>query len=159
MKEMFRIKEFDSFCWVVCDCYKQNLKINSKCTMCGGKGVHKKSIKIWKICDRPESIIKIDRAEKDSYYGTGLTNETGYKEIATKQGELRYWTSDCEYFSENNKFIHFNRKDAQDECDFRNKVNKEVIKDCKEVLDRFIEIQQNLLNIKTVLVLQELGII
>lgn len=98
MYEMFRIKEVEERIKVPCEpCMGRGI-IDKRCHRCGGKGIHHKTIKIWKVLKNTIDIVKIDRKEK----------------------ELRYWICQSEYYPESALLVHFNKEDAQKECDKRN---------------------------------------
>lgn len=117
--EMYRIRKEDMKIKVPCERCMKNGIVNKRCHKCGGNGVHNKTIKVWKVAPRTVTIEKIDRASEDSYY-KGI--QTNYK------GELRYWTGVSEYFNEEDKILHFNRNDAQKECDRRNIEIADILK-------------------------------
>lgn len=103
---MFRIKEVEQKIKVPCEfCFSKGI-VYHKCSKCGGNGVHNKTIKIWKVAKYTEDIIAIDRDNKC---------------------ELRYWTSQSEYFPEDSKLVHFTKKDAEAECARRNEELSSVI--------------------------------
>lgn len=100
--EMYRIKEFDETVTVPCALCADKGIVDKSCNRCNGKGVHKRTIRPFRISRRTETIIKIDRDSKTS--------------------NLRYWTSSTEYFPEEQKLVHFTEEDAKEECTRRNKV-------------------------------------
>lgn len=109
--EMYRIREEDVKIKVPCErCLEKGI-VNKYCHRCGGNGTHNKTIKVWKVAPRTVTVEKIDRASNDSYY-RGI--QTSYV------GGLRYWTGASEFFNEEDKYLHFNKNDAQEECDKRN---------------------------------------
>jgi DnaJ-class molecular chaperone len=109
--EMYRIRMEKIKIKVPCERCSEKGIVDKNCHKCGGNGVHNKTIKVWKVSPRTETIYKIDRNDKDSYYH-GI--QTAY------EGGLRYWISASEYFNEENRCLHFNKSDAQKECDRRN---------------------------------------
>lgn len=116
--EMYRIRLEDMKIKVVCEkCFKNGI-IDSCCHKCGGKGVHNKTIKVWKVAPRTVTVERIDRSSKDSYYRDIQT---------TYEGGLRYWTGASDFFNEEDKYLHFNKNDAQKECDRRNKEIADIL--------------------------------
>lgn len=117
--EMYRIRLEDMKIKVPCEwCLKKGI-IDKGCHKCGGNGIHNKTIKVWKVAPRTETVYKIDRSSKNSYYHGVQT---------TYEGGLRYWTSACEFFNEEEKYLHFNKYDAQKECDRRNVEIDDILK-------------------------------
>lgn len=110
--EMYRIREVNIRIKVVCEICESNGIVISDCFKCGGKGIHNKTITLWKVSPRTVTISYIDRASKDDYY-KGV--QTSY------EGELRYWLDMSEFYNERDRLLHFTKKDAQRECDKRNK--------------------------------------
>lgn len=119
---MFRIKEVEQRITIPCEfCLKKGI-VDMKCPKCGGKGTHKKTIKIWKVMPRTELVLKINRASKDySFAGR----------IIVSEGELRYWVSESDYFAESDRLLHFTYQDAEQECKRRNAEYTELL----EILD------------------------
>ena len=117
--EMYRIREEDVKIKVPCERCSAKGIVNNKCNVCGGKGTHNKTIKVWKVMPRTETVEKIDRSSEDSYY-KGIQ--------MTYVGGLRYWTSYSEFFNEESKILHFNKNDAQKECDRRNANIADILK-------------------------------
>lgn len=117
--EMYRIREEDMKIKVPCErCLEKGI-VNQSCHRCGGNGTHNKTIKVWKVAPRTVTVEKIDRASKDSYY-KGV--QTSYV------GGLRYWTGASDFFNEEDKYLHFNKNDAQEECDKRNVDIADILK-------------------------------
>ncbi len=117
--EMHKIKDMDVKIKVPCEsCYNKGI-VNRACNKCGGHGVHNKTIKVWKVMPRTIAVEKIDRSSEDSFY-CGV--QTAYA------GGLRYWTGASEYFNEESKLLHFNKEDAQAECDRRNAEIEEILR-------------------------------
>ena len=96
---MYRIKEYEETIKVPCESCLSKGIVSYKCQKCGGKGVHKKTIKVWRIVARMETVHKIDR---DEY------------------GDLRYWVEYDTFYKEDKKILHFTEKDAEKECVRRN---------------------------------------
>ena len=90
------------------------------CPICGGKGHHKTTRGIWKVRTLSEVIRNIDR---------------------DKDGNLRYWTSEHDYYPESSyqnfeyphihekveypggiHFVHFDEESAERECERLNKI-------------------------------------
>lgn len=117
--EMYKIYQENIEIIVPCErCIKGGNK-NESCSKCGGIGVYNSSINIWKIDPVPVMITDIDRASKNRYYKG--------KQVCY-EGGLRYWAGVGDFFNEGDKYLHFTREDAQDECDRRNKGIIDVIK-------------------------------
>ncbi len=117
--EMYRIREEDVKIKVPCERCSAKGIVNNKCNVCGGKGTHNKNIKVWKVMPRTETVEKIDRSSEDNFY-RGI--QTSYV------GGLRYWISYSEFFNEESKLLHFNKNDAQKECDRRNANIADILK-------------------------------
>jgi DnaJ-class molecular chaperone len=100
MYEMYMIQEYPLKIQVTCKKCSDKGYINKNCSSCNGKGLHYKTLSIWKTRPRIKTIDKIDRDSK--------TNE------------LRYWEDMSCFFEESSKYIHFNKKDADRECKNRN---------------------------------------
>lgn len=118
--KMYKIHQEDVKIKVPCKYCLEKGIIDSNCNKCGGAGVHKQTINVWKIEPGTETIYKIDRAYKDIYHN-GSTQIKG-------EGELRYWTNDSEFYNEKDRYLHFNKADAQKECDKRNADIKDILK-------------------------------
>ena len=98
--KMYRIRLEDMKIKVPCEqCLKKGI-VNKTCHKCGGNGTHNKTIKVWKVAPRTVTVERIDRDSKDS--------------------SLRYWIDTSEFFNEKDRYLHFNKSDAQKECDKRN---------------------------------------
>lgn len=109
--EMYRIREEDVKIKVPCEhCAKKGI-VDKRCNRCGGNGTHNKTIKVWKIAPRTETVERIDRSSEDNYY-RGVQ--------VTYAGGLRYWTGYSDFYNEEDKLLHFNRDDAWNECARRN---------------------------------------
>ena len=117
--EMYRIREEDVKIKVPCEHCADKGIVDKHCNRCGGNGTHNKTIGVWKIMPRTVTVEKIDRETENRYY---RGKQHGYV------GELRYWTCACEFFRESEKLIHFNKKDAQEECDRRNVDIEDILK-------------------------------
>ena len=104
--EMYRIKEYEEVIKVPCESCLNRGIITHNCQKCGGKGVHKKTIKVWRIVARTETVQKIDR---DEY------------------GDLRYWIASDTFYSEEKRLLHFSEKDAEKECTNRNYAIKHIL--------------------------------
>lgn len=116
---MYRIRKEDVTIKIPCErCYKKGI-VDKKCPKCGGNGVHKKTIQVWKVAPRTVVVEKNDRSSKNSYY---YSTQTEY------EGGLRYWTSASEFYNEESKLLHFNENDAQKECDRRNADIADILK-------------------------------
>ena len=109
--EMYGIREEDLKIKVPCERCAKNGIVNKECYLCGGNGVRSKTIKVWKVAPGTVVVEAINRASSDEYY---KDIQVSYK------GGLRYWISSSECFNEENKLLHFNIDDAQEECDRRN---------------------------------------
>ena len=121
--EMYRIREEDVRIKIPCErCLEKGI-VDKNCPKCGGNGVHKKTIKVWKVAPRTVTVEKIDRETKNWCY-KGVQH--GHI------GELRYWYSYSEYFREESKLLHFNEDDAQRECDRRNADIADILKVIEE---------------------------
>lgn len=117
--EMYKIRLENITIKVPCERCAGKGIVDYGCHKCGGNGIHKKTINVWKVAPRKEKVVKIDRSSKDNFYsGT----QTSYK------GGLRYWTSLSEFYNEEDKYLHFTKEDAQQECDARNKENEDILK-------------------------------
>lgn len=97
---MYSIREKPFKLQVPCKNCSDKGYIDKTCHACNGKGIHNKGFMAYEVNRRTEEIEKIDR---DS-----------------KTGELRYWEDLSCFYYESSKLIHFNKKDAQHECDKRN---------------------------------------
>ena len=98
---MFKLREEDMKIQVPCErCLEKGI-IDHTCSKCGGKGVHSKTIKVWKVAPKTVTVEKID---VDKFYGS---IQTSYK------NGLRYWTSLNAYYNEANMFLHFTKSEAQ----------------------------------------------
>ena len=116
--EMYRIREEEMKIKVPCErCLDKGI-INRICSKCGGKGVHSKTIKIWKVAPRTVAVEKIDRSSSDNFY---KSVQTSYK------NGLRYWTGQYDFYNEADMYLHFTRNEAQKECDRRNVGIKELL--------------------------------
>lgn len=100
MYKMYLIKEYPFKIQVPCQHCSDRGYINKTCNACNGKGIHNKTLTIYKVGERVKDIDKIDR-----------DSETG---------DLRYWEDMSCYFPERLHLIHFNIKDARSECSKRN---------------------------------------
>lgn len=117
--KMYRIRLEDIKIKVPCErCLKKGI-VDKSCNRCGGNGVHNKTIKVWKVAPRTVTVERIDRSYKDSHYHGIQT---------TYEGGLRYWTSASEFFNEEDRCLHFNKNDAQKECDRRNVEIADILK-------------------------------
>lgn len=116
--EMYRIREEETKIKVPCErCFEKGI-IDRTCSKCGGKGVHSKTIKVWKVAPNTVTVEKINRSSSDNFYnGT----QTSYK------NGLRYWTSYYDFYNEADLFLHFTKSEAQKECDKRNESIKELL--------------------------------
>ncbi len=109
--EMYRIREEEMKIKVPCErCLEKGI-IDCTCSRCGSKGVHSKTIKVWKVASKTVTVEKIDRSSSDNFY-KGV--QTSYK------NGLRYWTGHSDFYNEANMYLHFTRNDAQKECNKRN---------------------------------------
>ena len=104
--EMSRIKEYEEVIKVPCESCLSRGVVTHNCQRCGGNGVHKKTIKVWKIVSRNEIVQKIDR---DEY------------------GELRYWVGYDTFYHEEKRLLHFTEKDAEKECKNRNHTIQHIL--------------------------------
>lgn len=117
--EMYKIRQEDMRIKLPCErCLEKGI-IDKGCNKCGGDGVHHKTIKVWKVAPRTETIKKIDRSSKDSFYHS---TQTSY------EGGLRYWTGMSEFYNEADRYLHFTKSDAQKECDKRNESIADILK-------------------------------
>lgn len=117
--EMYRIREEDLKIKVPCEwCLKKGI-VDKRCNKCGGNGSHCKTIKVWTVVPRTVTVERINRSPEDNYY-RGV--QTSYV------GGLRYWTSYSDFFNEESRILHFNKSDAQKECDRRNVEIADILK-------------------------------
>ena len=117
--EMYKIRQEEVKIKIPCERCMNSGIVDRSCKKCGGNGVHNKTIKVWKVAPKTETIVDIDRSSEDSFYkGT----QTSY------EGGLRYWTGMNEFYKEEDKYLHFTKKDAQDECNRRNKDVADILK-------------------------------
>lgn len=120
--EMYKIKEEEVTIKVPCEaCYKKGMVVYD-CHKCGGKGIHNKTIKVWKVARKTVTMEKINRGKSDQLYHG---KQTSY------DGGLQYWTGDSEFYNENDLYLHFTKEDAQKECDKRNKDISDVLNSIK----------------------------
>lgn len=120
--EMYKIKEEEVTIKVPCEaCYKKGMVVHD-CHKCGGKGVHNKTIKVWKVARKTVTIEEINRGKSDQFYHG---KQTSY------DGGLQYWTGDSEFYNENDLYLHFTKEDAQRECDKRNKDISDILNNIK----------------------------
>ncbi len=117
--EMYRIRQEDVRIKIPCESCLEKGIVDKNCCKCGGNGVHKKTIKVWKVAPRTVTVEKIDR-ETENWCYKGVQ----YGHI----GELRYWYSYSEFYSEESKLLHFNKEDAQEECNRRNVEIADILK-------------------------------
>ena len=117
--EMYRIREVNKKIQVPCEWCLEKGIVDKRCNKCGGNGVHNKTLKVWEVMPRTEIIEKIDRGFEDNFY-RGIQVEY--------EGGLRYWISSCEFFNEESRLLHFNKDDAQKECDRRNAGIADILK-------------------------------
>lgn len=116
--EMYKIREEDMKIQVPCErCLEKGI-IDHACSKCGGKGIHSKTIKVWKVAPKTVTVEKIDRSDVDKFYGS---IQTSYK------NGLRYWTGLNDYYNEANMYLHFTKDEAQKECDTRNVDIKNIL--------------------------------
>ena len=131
--EMYRIRKEDVRIKIPCErCYEKGI-VDKGCSKCGGNGVHKKTIQVWKVAPRTVVVEKIDRSSKNSYY---------YNVQTEYEGGLRYWTGAEEYYNEEERILHFNKEDAQEECNRRNVDIADILK----VIDKNKQNQNNVNN-------------
>lgn len=117
--EMYKIRQEEMKIKIPCERCMNSGIVDRSCQKCGGNGVHNKTIKVWKVAPKTVTIEDIDRASKDSFYkGT----QTSY------EGGLRYWINMGEFYNEEDKYLHFSKEDAQEECDKRNKDIADILK-------------------------------
>ena len=150
--EMYKIREEDMKIQVPCErCLEKGI-VDHTCSKCGGKGVHSKTIKVWKVAPKTVTVEKIDRSDVDKFYGSV---QTSYK------NGLRYWTSLNDYYNEANMFLHFTKDEAQKECDTRNVGIKNILnvraknQTAINITKTAIELDQKMANMDSVL--QQLG--
>lgn len=150
--EMYKIREEDLKIQVPCErCLEKGI-VDHTCFKCGGKGVHSKTIKVWKVAPKTVTVEKIDRSDVDKFYGS---IQTSYK------NGLRYWTSLNDYYNEANMFLHFTIEEAQKECDTRNVGFKNILnvrarnQTAINIPKTEIELDQKMANMDSVL--QQLG--
>lgn len=117
--EMYKIRKEDMKIKVPCERCSEKGVIDKDCQRCGGNGIHNKTIKVWKVAPRTVTVERIDRSSKDGFY-RGIQT--------TYEGGLRYWTGASEFFNEDDKYLHFNKNDAQKECDRRNVEIADILK-------------------------------
>ena len=117
--EMYKIRQEEVKIKIPCERCMNSGIVDRSCKKCGGNGVHNKTIKVWKVAPKTETVVNIDRSSKDSFY----------KDIQTSyEGGLRYWIGMSEFYNEEDKYLHFTKKDAQDECNRRNKDVADILK-------------------------------
>ena len=117
--EMYKIRQEEVKIKIPCERCMNSGIVDRSCKKCGGNGVHNKTIKVWKVAPKTETVVNIDRSSKDSFY-KGI--QTSY------EGGLRYWIGMSEFYNEEDKYLHFTKKDAQDECNRRNKDVADILK-------------------------------
>ena len=117
--EMYKIRQEEVKIKIPCERCMNSGIVDRSCKKCGGNGVHNKTIKVWKVAPKTETVVNIDRSSKDSFY-KGI--QTSY------EGGLRYWIGMSEFYNEEDKYLHFTKKDAQDECNRRNKDIADILK-------------------------------
>lgn len=117
--EMYRIREEGVKIKVPCEHCAEKGIVDKRCNRCGGNGVHNKTIKVWKVAPKTVTVEKIDRSTEDNYY-KGI--QTSYV------GGLRYWIGYSEFYNEESRLLHFNKIDAQRECDLRNVDIADILK-------------------------------
>ncbi|WP_395546825.1 MULTISPECIES: hypothetical protein [unclassified Lacrimispora] len=116
--EMYKIREEDMKIQVPYERCLEKRIIDHTCSKCGGKGVHSKTIKVWKVAPKTVTVEKIDRSLGDNFY-KGV--QTSYK------NGLRYWTCNYEFYNEADLYLHFTKSEAQKECDKRNESIKGLL--------------------------------
>lgn len=116
--EMYKIREEGMKIQIPCKYCSDKGIIDHTCSKCGGKGVHNKTIRVWKVAPKTVMVTKIDRSIENSFY-KGI--QTAYK------NGLRYWTSDYEFYNEADLYLHFTQNEAKKECDKRNVGIKELL--------------------------------
>lgn len=120
--EMYKIREEEVTIKVPCEsCYKKGMVVHD-CHKCGGKGVHNKTIKVWKVARKTVIVEKIRRGGSDQFYHG---KQTSY------DGGLQYWTGNSEFYNEHDLYLHFTKEDAQKECDKRNKDISDILNNIK----------------------------
>ena len=117
--EMYKIRQEEVKIKIPCERCMNSGIVDRRCKKCGGNGVHNKTIKVWKVAPKTETVVDIDRSSEDSFY-KGI--QTSY------EGGLRYWIGMSEFYNEEDKYLHFTKKDAQDECNRRNKDVADILK-------------------------------
>ena len=117
--EMYKIYKKEVRIKVPCEQCLANGIVDGACRKCGGNGVHNKTLQVWTVSHHTEKVEKIDRSSEDRYYKGTQT---------TYVGGLRYWTSYSEFYNEEDRILHFNKNDAQKECDRRNTEIADILK-------------------------------
>ena len=95
--KMYLLKRDSNKFVVTCNKCHERGYVDLKCTECGGKGVRFKTVEKWIVRN-----IDIEEINRDS------------------EGNIIYWTDSWSFFNENDRLIHFTKKDAQKECERRN---------------------------------------
>gem|GEM_PF-3574824 len=109
--EMYKIRKEYLKIQVPCEkCLEKGIT-DRMCSKCGGKGIHSKTIGVWKVSPKTVTVEKIDRSDTDKFY---RSFQTSYK------NGLRYWVGLNDYYNEADMFLHFTKSEAQKECDKRN---------------------------------------
>lgn len=109
--EMYRIRKEEMKFKVPCESCLEKGMVDGTCPKCGGKGIHSKTIKVWKVAPKTVTVEKIDRSSSDSFY-KGV--QTSYK------NGLRYWTGQNDFYNDAEMYMHFTKNEAQKECNKRN---------------------------------------
>ena len=74
--EMYKIRQEEVKIKVPCErCLDKGI-VDKYCHKCGGNGSHNKTIKVWKVAPKTETVVDIDRSTEDSFY-KGV--QTSYK--------------------------------------------------------------------------------
>ena len=116
--EMYKIREEEVKIKVPCErCLEKGI-IDRTCFKCGGNGIHRKTIKVWKVAPKTVTVERIDRSSSDNFYKDA---QTSYK------NGLRYWTSYYDFYNEADMYLHFTKSEAQKECDKRNEEIKRLL--------------------------------
>lgn len=120
--EMYKIREEEITIKVPCEsCYEKGMVVHD-CHKCGGKGIHNKTIKVWKVARKTVTIEKISRGGSNQFYHG---KQTSY------DGGLQYWTGSSEFYNEHDLYLHFTKEDAQKECDKRNRDISDILNNIK----------------------------
>lgn len=106
---------------VVCESCNNKGYVWSKCPVCGGKGIHKKTQTSWVVMPNKIDIIKIDRDFETGELRYWTSLEEYYPECIT-EFPTKYYDDGHNYYSNGAHIVHFNYKDAVNEANRLNKI-------------------------------------